>query len=187
MPVRADARRRDRVTARGAGREARLGTSFSSQWSKGTDEQQEESLFASPLLLAELGRTFLRFDPVDLLAEGEMELDEFLDKYQRSTVEKLGLYYFLLVRDVANKVGSSSCLRPSLTQSEQTGIRSTASVSAANEHFVNPLRRHATAWSAVLEIELAQDGAAAELFQQRMELELVVGSLRRVEEALAAS
>lgn len=146
---------------------------------------QEESLFATPLLLAELGRTFLRFDPVDLLAGGEVELEEFLEKYQRSTVEKLGLYYFLLVRDTANKVRSSALSGVCLAdQRAQTGIRSPASINATNEHFIKPLRRHGTAWRAVLEIELGQEGSEKGLLRQRIELELVLESLGRVEEAL---
>lgn len=48
----------------------------------------------------------LRFEPVDLLSSTpfEMEIGDFCEQFHRSTLDKLSLYYLLLLRDVSNEV-----------------------------------------------------------------------------------
>lgn len=69
------------------------------------------SLFLSPLLLAELSSTLLRFDSVDLLTppptREPIDVTSFIKTHSKSTMEKLSLLYLLLARDEGDLV---SCL-----------------------------------------------------------------------------
>ncbi|KAI5481537.1 hypothetical protein MNV49_004294 [Pseudohyphozyma bogoriensis] len=69
-------------------------------------EGTSSSIFVSPLLLHELENTLLRFSPLDLLssATSPVVAKDFLEEHHRSTMEKLGFYYFLLSRDKSNQV-----------------------------------------------------------------------------------
>lgn len=71
---------------------------------KAVQQTSKPSLYKSPLLLRELGPTILRFQPNGLLDSSALDMADFLAAHSRSTIEKLGTLYLLLVKDKANEV-----------------------------------------------------------------------------------
>jgi len=71
------------------------------------------SKLLSPALVAELGDVLFRLEPEDLLdSPGGVGLEGWLAEHHRGTLEKLGLYYFLLARDEDNKASPSPSANP---------------------------------------------------------------------------
>ncbi|GAA5858040.1 hypothetical protein JCM8547_006674 [Rhodosporidiobolus lusitaniae] len=91
----------------------------------------QPSLLLSPLLLSELGSSLFSLpfplpppSPSSSSAVPPLKLDEFVSHYYGAVMERLGLYYFLLLRDKENRIGLS-------TSSVLTHYRST---------FLSPLK-----------------------------------------------
>ncbi|GAA5900067.1 hypothetical protein JCM5296_002046 [Sporobolomyces johnsonii] len=122
------------------------------------------SLFLSPLFFQELAPTLFRFDPSDLLTNrlNDLSAEEFAEKHHRGVVQKLGLCYFLLVRDRENK----------------TGIHSPSSLASTETYFLAPLRAQLARW-------LDGDGSASLDLPTRMDLQVVREAMGRVDEAVA--
>lgn len=116
------------------------------------------SLFTSPLLLRELGDSFLRCDALLVDSSAVVDRDDFMEHHQRLTVQKLALGYFLLVRDRDGTVG----------------LRTPHILDEAKRQFWGPLRTQVDEW-----LRGTGDAAAG-----RMELELLSDGLGRIEEVL---
>ncbi|GAA5919491.1 hypothetical protein JCM1841_002233 [Sporobolomyces salmonicolor] len=122
------------------------------------------SLFLSPFFFQEFAPTLFRFDPSDLLQNplNDLSAEAFAEKHHRDVVQKLGLCYFLLVRDRENK----------------TGIHSPSSLTSTKTYFLAPLHAELARW-------LDGDGSASLNPSTRMELHVVREALGRVDEAVA--
>lgn len=69
-----------------------------------------ESIFLSNQCIEHLGPLLLRFDPPNLLNKEELKAEEFVEDKSKDVMQKLNWYYFMLQRDVKNKVCSFSSL-----------------------------------------------------------------------------
>ncbi|GAA5960256.1 hypothetical protein JCM21900_002442 [Sporobolomyces salmonicolor] len=128
------------------------------------------SLFLSPFFFQEFAPTLFRFDPSDLLQNplNDLSAEAFAEKHHRDVVQKLGLYYFLLVRDRENKT----------LIDKQTGLHSPSSLTSTKTYFLAPLHAALARW-------LDGDGSACLNPSTRMELQVVREALGRVDEAVA--
>lgn len=130
----------------------------------------------------------LRFEPVDLLSSipFELEMGDFCEQFHRSTLDKLSLYYLLLIRDVTNEVSSNITSGTRVDTRRQTGIKSSASIKATNELFLDPLRRALDHWAldpSTLSLE-DQPTEASDKQQWTLQLAILDDSLSRVTDAL---
>lgn len=75
----------------------------------------QPSLLLSPLLVVELGPSFLRAGPPTLLTSPP-PLSEFLEQHSRPISQKLSLVYLVIARDATNLVRSCSPLSDMATQ-----------------------------------------------------------------------
>lgn len=136
--------------------------------SKFAQKPRRPSIFVSPLLLEELGPVLFDFR----LGE-ECERVKFVERWLKRTLDQLGLYYFLLVRDADN----------------ETGVRSPGNVAATAQAFLDPLRTSLHRWtrdsgsSETQEDEAGRAQVAIELSQ----FGLVQDALQRIEDALQRS
>lgn len=71
-------------------------------------KEDDKSIFVSPVLLDELGKTLLRFEPASLLDGDELGAEDFCEGGQaKATMEKLTFLYFLLAKDKHDQVSTA--------------------------------------------------------------------------------
>jgi len=110
-----------------------------------------ESIFLSNQCIEHLGPLLLRFDPPNLLNKEELKAEEFVEDKSKDVMQKLNWYYFMLQRDVKNKVCSFSSL-PSK--------RSLTSPPYHRPVFVHPLpSNRQTRPSSALYAQLSRNGS----------------------------